>query len=108
MLDTGARGATNSFAQRGLGDVLIAWENEAWLARKEFGADFTIVYPSISILAEPPVAVVDSIVDKRGTRLSRRPTLASCTQEAQDIAARNYYRPRDPTVVANMPNAILR
>ena len=69
VLDTGARGATNSFAQRGLGDVLIAWENEAWLARKEFGADtFDTVYPSISILAEPPVAVVDSVVDKKGTR----------------------------------------
>ena len=69
MLDTGARGATNSFAQRGLGDVLLAWENEAWLARKEFGADdFEIVYPSLSILAEPPVAVVDSVVDKKGTR----------------------------------------
>ena len=69
VLDTGARGATNSFVQRGLGDVLIAWENEAWPARKAFGADtFSIVYPSISVLAEPPVAVVDSIVDKRGTR----------------------------------------
>ena len=69
VLDTGARGATNSFAQRGLGDVLLAWENEAWLARKELGADeFAIVYPSLSILAEPPVAVVDSVVDKKGTR----------------------------------------
>ena len=67
VLDTGARGATTSFAQRGLGDVLLAWENEAWLARKEFGADkFEIVYPSLSILAEPPVAVVDSVVDKQG------------------------------------------
>src|SRR5262249_48757964 len=69
VLDTGARGATNSFAQRELGDVLIAWENEAWLARKEFGADaFEIVYPSLSILAEPPVTLVDTVVDKRGTR----------------------------------------
>src|SRR5271166_6527242 len=69
VLDTGARGATTSFAQRGLGDVLLAWENEAWLARKEFGADaFEIVYPSISILAEPPVAVVDRVVDRKGTR----------------------------------------
>ena len=69
VLDTGARGATNSFAQRGLGDVLLAWENEAWLARKEFGADtFEIVYPSLSILAEPPVAVVDRVVDRKGTR----------------------------------------
>src|SRR5205823_2934374 len=69
VLDTGARGATTSFAQRGLGDVLIAWENEAWLARKEFGADeFDVVYPSLSILAEPPVAVVDAVVEKKGTR----------------------------------------
>ena len=67
VLDTGARGATTSFAQRGLGDVLLAWENEAWLARKEFAADnFEIVYPSLSILAEPPVAVVDRVVDKKG------------------------------------------
>src|ERR1700710_727092 len=69
VLDTGARGATNSFAQRDLGDVLLAWENEAWLARREFGADsFEIVYPSVSILAQPPVAVVDSVVDRKGTR----------------------------------------
>jgi sulfate/thiosulfate-binding protein len=100
VLDTGARGATNSFVQRELGDVLIAWESEAWLARKQFGADtFSIVYPSISVLAEPPVAVVDSVVDKRGTR-----TLAEAylnflyTQRGQEIAARNYYRPRDPAV----------
>jgi sulfate transport system substrate-binding protein len=102
VLDTGARGATNSFAQRDLGDVLLAWENEAWLARKEFGADaFEIVYPSVSILAEPPVAVVDSVVDKRGTRAVAQAYLEFLyTPEAQDIAARNYYRPRDPTVAA--------
>jgi sulfate/thiosulfate transport system substrate-binding protein len=102
VLDTGARGATNSFAQRDLGDVLLAWENEAWLARKEFGADaFETVYPSISILAEPPVAVVDSVVDKRGTRAVAQAYLEFLyTPEAQDIAARNYYRPRDPTVAA--------
>ena len=100
VLDTGARGATNSFAQRDLGDVLIAWENEAWLARKEFGADaYEIVYPSVSILAEPPVAVVDSVVDKRGTRDVAQAYLEYLyTPEAQDIAARNYYRPRDPAV----------
>ncbi|HEX3575382.1 MAG TPA: sulfate ABC transporter substrate-binding protein [Rhodopila sp.] len=102
VLDTGARGATNSFAQRDLGDVLIAWENEAWLARKEFSADaFEIVYPSISILAEPPIAVVDSVVDKRGTRAVAQAYLDFLyTPEAQEIAARNYYRPRDATVAA--------
>jgi sulfate/thiosulfate-binding protein len=100
VLDTGARGATNSFVQRDLGDVLVAWENEAWLARKEFGADaYEIVYPSVSILAEPPVAVVDSVVDKRGTRDVAQAYLEYLyTPEAQDIAARNYYRPRDPAV----------
>jgi sulfate/thiosulfate-binding protein len=100
VLDTGARGATNSFAQRDIGDVLLAWENEAWLARKEFGAEtFEIVYPSLSILAEPPVAVVDSIVDKRGTRDVAHAYLSFLfTAPAQDIAARNYYRPRDTAV----------
>jgi sulfate transport system substrate-binding protein len=102
VLDTGARGATNSFVQRGLGDVLIAWENEAWLARKEFGVDeYSIVYPSVSILAEPPVAVVDSIVDRKGTRRLAEAYLQFLyTKEAQEIAARNYYRPRDPQVAA--------
>ncbi|HEY0423974.1 MAG TPA: sulfate ABC transporter substrate-binding protein [Rhodopila sp.] len=102
VLDTGARGATNSFAQRDLGDVLLAWENEAWLARKEFGADaYEIVYPSLSILAEPPVAVVDSVVDKRGTREVAQAYLEFLyTARAQDIAARNYYRPRDASVAA--------
>ena len=103
VLDTGARGATNSFAQRDLGDVLLAWENEAWLARKEFGADaYEIVYPSLSILAEPPVAVVDSVVDKRGTREVAQAYLEFLyTAPAQDIAARNYYRPRDVSVAAH-------
>ena len=102
VLDTGARGATNSFVQRGLGDVLIAWENEAWLARKEFGADeYSIVYPSVSILAEPPVAVVDSVVDRKGTRALAEAYLKFLyTKEAQAIAAKNYYRPRDPGVAA--------
>lgn len=102
VLDTGARGATNSFVQRGLGDVLIAWENEAWLARKEFGVDeFSIVYPSVSILAEPPVAVVDGVVDKKGTRAVAEAYLQFLyTREGQEIAAKNYYRPRDPAVAA--------
>ena len=100
VLDTGARGATNSFVQRELGDVLIAWENEAWLARKEFGADaYATIYPSISILAEPPVAVVDSVVDRNGTRALAEAYLAfHYTPPAQEIGARHYYRPSDATV----------
>jgi sulfate/thiosulfate transport system substrate-binding protein len=102
VLDTGARGATNSFAQRDLGDVLLAWENEAWLARREFGADgYETIYPSLSILAEPPVAVVDSVVEQRGTRAVAQAYLEFLyTPPAQDIVARNYYRPRDPAVMA--------
>jgi sulfate/thiosulfate transport system substrate-binding protein len=100
VLDTGARGATNSFVQRELGDVLIAWENEAWLARKEFGADaYTTIYPSVSILAEPPVAVVDSVVDRKGTRALAQAYLEYLyTPPAQEIVARHYYRPSDPAV----------
>jgi len=102
VLDTGARGAATTFVQRGLGDVLIAWENEAWLARKEFGAEtFTIVYPSLSILAEPPVSLVDSVVDKKGTRSVAEAYLNFLyTKEGQAIAAQNYYRARDPEVAA--------
>jgi sulfate/thiosulfate transport system substrate-binding protein len=102
VLDTGARGATTSFAQRDLGDVLIAWENEAFLVRKEFGdADFETVLPSVSVLAEPPVAVVDSIVDKRGTRKVAEAYLRYLyTPEGQEVVARNFYRPRDPSVAA--------
>jgi len=95
VMDTGARGATNTFAQRGIGDVLIAWENEALLAVKELGTDqFEIVVPSISILAEPPVAVVDQVVDKRGTRQVAEAYLQFLFQpEAQRIIARHHYRP---------------
>jgi sulfate/thiosulfate transport system substrate-binding protein len=102
LLDIGARGSTTSFAQRGLGDVLLGWENDAWLARKEFGGDaFAIVYPSLSILAEPPVAVVDSVVDRRGTRAMAQAYLEFLyTKQGQDIAARNYFRARDPAVAA--------
>jgi sulfate/thiosulfate-binding protein len=102
VLDIGARGSTTSFAQRGLGDVLVAWENDAWLARKQFaGDDFEIVYPSLSILAEPPVAVVDSVVDNKETRAVAEAYLQFLyTQEGQEIAAKNYYRPRDPAVAA--------
>jgi len=102
VLDSGARGSTVTFAERGIGDVLLAWENEAHLSLKEFGADkFEIVYPSISILAEPPVAVVDKVVDKRGTRDVAQAYLQYLySPEGQEIAARNFYRPTDPTVAA--------
>jgi len=102
VLDSGARGATVSFAERGLGDVLLAWENEAYLSLKEFGADkFDIVYPSQSILAEPPVAVVDKVVDKRGTRAVAQAYLEYLySNEGQEIAARNFYRPSDAAVAA--------
>ena len=95
VLDSGARGATTTFVERGIGDVLIAWENEALLAIKELGpSKFDIVAPSISILAEPPVAVVDKVVDKRGTRKVAEAYLNFLyTDEAQEIIAKNYYRP---------------
>jgi sulfate/thiosulfate-binding protein len=100
VLDTGARGATVSFAQRGVGDVLIAWENEAFLSLKEFGADrFEIVVPSLSILAEPPVAVVDKVVDRKGTRAAAEAYLKFLySKQAQEIGARQFYRPSDPEV----------
>ncbi len=102
VLDSGARGATDTFVQRGIGDVLIAWENEALLAIGEFGADkFEIVAPPESILAEPPVSVVDKVVDKRGTRQVAQAYLDFLYSEAgQEIAARNYYRPRLKSVAA--------
>lgn len=101
VLDTGARGSTNTFAQRGIGDVLLAWENEAILSLKEFGDNFEIVVPSLSILAEPPVAVVDKVVDRKGTRAAAEAYLKFLyTPEAQEIIAQNHYRPRDPAVAA--------
>lgn len=102
VLDSGARGATTTFAERGIGDVLIAWENEAYLAVKELGPDkFDIVTPSISILAEPPVSVVDKVVDKRGTRKVAEEYLKYLySPEGQDIAGKNYYRPTDSKVAA--------
>ncbi|EIT68291.1 MULTISPECIES: sulfate ABC transporter substrate-binding protein [Hydrocarboniphaga] len=102
VLDSGARGSTTTFAQRGLGDVLLAWENEAFLSLEEFGADkFDIIAPSISVLAEPPVAVVDKVVDKHGTRKAAEAYLKFLyTPEAQEIIAKNYYRPIDPVVAA--------
>jgi sulfate/thiosulfate transport system substrate-binding protein len=102
VLDTGARGSTTTFVERGIGDVLIAWENEALLAIKELGADkLEIVVPSLSILAEPPVAVVDRVVDKRGTRKVAQAYLEHLyTPEGQRIAAKHFYRPRDPKVAS--------
>ena len=102
VLDSGARGSTTTFVERGIGDVLIAWENEAHLSIKELGADkFEIVTPSLSILAEPPVSVVDTVVDKRGTRKVASAYLDYLyTPEGQEIAAKNFYRPRDAKVAA--------
>jgi sulfate transport system substrate-binding protein len=94
VLDTGARGSTITFAQRGQGDVLIAWENEAYLLEKEFGAKFDVIAPPLSILAEPPVTVVDKNVDKKGTRAVAEEYLKYLyTEEGQDIAGKNFYRP---------------
>jgi len=102
VLDTGARGATTTFVQRGIGDVLLAWENEAFLSIKELGPDkVDIVIPSLSILAEPPVTVVDKVVLRRGTREVATEYLKHLySPEAQEIIARNYYRPIDPQVAA--------
>jgi sulfate transport system substrate-binding protein len=102
VLDSGARGSTTTFVERGIGDVLIAWENEAFLSLKELGAEkVEIVAPSISILAEPPVAVVDKFADKHGTRKVAQAYLEFLyTPEGQEIAARNFYRPRSETVAA--------
>jgi sulfate/thiosulfate-binding protein len=100
VLDTGARGSTVTFVERGVGDVLLAWENEAFLAFKEFGkGNLEIVVPPMSILAEPSVAVVDKVVDKRGTRDVAETYLKYWyTKEGQEVAARNSYRPRDPDI----------
>jgi len=110
VLDTGARGATVTFVERGVGDVLLAWENEAYLALREFGQDkFEIVAPRRSILAEPPVAVVDSVADKKGTRSAAEAYLKYWyTKEGQEIAARNSYRPRDPEVAKAYENAFAK
>ncbi|HHV29802.1 sulfate ABC transporter substrate-binding protein [Acetivibrio mesophilus] len=101
VLDSGARGSTTTFVERGLGDVLIAWENEAFLSLNELGKDkFEIVVPSVSILAEPPVTVVDSVVDKKGTREVAEAYLEYLySDEGQEIAAKNYYRPRSEEVI---------
>jgi sulfate/thiosulfate transport system substrate-binding protein len=102
VLDTGARGSTTTFVQRGIGDVLLAWENEAFLAIREVGpGKLQIVRPSLSILAEPPVAVVDKVVLRRGTReLAQEYLKYLYSKEGQEIVAQNFYRPRDPEVAA--------
>ncbi|HEX4872861.1 MAG TPA: sulfate ABC transporter substrate-binding protein [Nevskiaceae bacterium] len=102
VLDTGARGSTTTFVQRRIGDVFISWENEAFLAIEEFGADkFEIVVPSLSILAEPPVSLVDKVVDKRGTRKVAEAYLQFLfSPEGQAFAGKHHYRPRDPAALA--------
>jgi sulfate transport system substrate-binding protein len=107
VLDTGARGSLTTFAQRGIGDVFVSWENEAFLAVKEIGKDkFEIVVPSISILAEPPVAVVDKVALRRGTADVARAYLEHLySKEGQEIIAKHYYRPRDPEVAAKYTSA---
>jgi len=106
VLDSGARGATVTFVERGIGDVLLAWENEAYLATKEMGAEkVDIVVPSVSILAEPPVSVVDKVVTKRGTRAVAEAYLNYLySPTGQEIAARHFYRPRDPKIAAKYAN----
>ncbi|HKY63082.1 MAG TPA: sulfate ABC transporter substrate-binding protein [bacterium] len=102
VLDSGARGSTTTFVERGIGDVFISWENEALLVTKDIGKDkFEIVVPSLSILAEPPVSLVDKVVDKRGTRAVAQAYLEYLyTPEGQEIAAKHYYRPRLAAVAA--------
>jgi len=102
VLDSGARGSTITFVERGIGDVLLAWENEAFLAVKELGADrFEMVLPSLSILAEPPVTVIDKVADKHGVRTVAQAYLDYLySDEGQQVAGRHYYRPRNPAVAA--------
>ena len=110
VLDTGARGATVTFVERGVGDVLLAWENEAFLAQREFGKDkFMIVAPPLSILAEPPVAIVDSVADKKGTHAVAEAYLKYWyTKEGQEIAAKNSYRPRDSEIAKQYENTFAK
>lgn len=101
VLDTGARGATTTFAQRGIGDVFLSWENEAHLIEKEFPGQTEIVYPSISILAEPPVAIVEKNTEKKGTTKVARAYLEYLySDEGQDLAGKNFYRPRNEKIAA--------
>jgi sulfate/thiosulfate transport system substrate-binding protein len=109
VLDSGARGATTTFVQRGIGDVLLAWENEAYLALAEEQGKVEIVTPSISILAEPPVAVVDNVVAKKGTKAIAEEYLKYLySAEGQEIAAKHHYRPRDEKVLAKYANTFAK
>ena len=110
VLDTGARGSTVTFVERGVGDVLLAWENEAFIAQREFGKDkFEIVSPPLSILAEPPVSVVDTVADRKGTRAVAEAYLKYWyTREGQEIAARNSYRPRDSEIAKEYENSFAK
>jgi sulfate/thiosulfate-binding protein len=110
VLDTGARGASVTFVERGVGDVLLAWENEAFLALREFGKDkFEIVSPSVSILAEPPLSVVDAVADRKGTRAVAEAYLRYWySKEGQEIAARNSYRPRDAEIAKEYENSFAK
>jgi sulfate/thiosulfate transport system substrate-binding protein len=110
VLDSGARGSTTTFIQRGIGDVLISWENEAYLASKEFGSGkVEIVVPSMSILAEPSVSLVDKVVDKRGTRAVAQGYLDYLySDEGQDLAARHYYRPRSPKIAEKFATQFIK
>jgi sulfate/thiosulfate transport system substrate-binding protein len=110
VLDSGARGSTVTFVERGVGDVLLAWENEAFLAQREFGKDkFEIVSPPRSILAEPPVAVVDKVADSKGTRAVAEAYLKYWySREGQEIAARNSYRPRDAEIAKEYENSFAK
>ncbi len=110
VLDTGARGSTVTFVERGVGDVLLAWENEAFLAQREFGKDkFEIVAPPLSILAEPPVTIVDKVADRKGTRAVAEAYLKYWySREGQEIAARNSYRPRDSEIAKEYEKSFAR
>jgi sulfate/thiosulfate transport system substrate-binding protein len=109
VLDSGARGATNTFVQRGIGDVLLAWENEAYLSLDEAPGKLEIVVPSISILAEPSVAVVDKVVDRKGTRAVAEAYLQYLySPEGQEIAAKRHYRPRDEKVAAKYASSFTK
>jgi sulfate/thiosulfate-binding protein len=110
VLDTGARGSTVTFVQRNIGDVLVAWENEAYLALDEFGKDkFEVVTPALSILAEPTIAIVDKVVDKKGTRSAAGAYLNFIySPEGQEIAAQNHYRPRDAAIAMNHENSFAK
>jgi sulfate transport system substrate-binding protein len=109
VLDSGARGATITFTQRDIGDVLLAWENEAYLAVDESAGKLEIVVPSVSILAEPPVAVVDKVVDRKGTRALAEAYLQYLySPEGQEIAAKRHYRPRDEKIAAKYANSFAK